>query len=265
MRSSASNELAGDPAVNVVKKMRLEYTYKGVKKALILEENEEIDLPDSAEAVGEEKATVLPTEVDFGAKGGYVLRSGAAGVYTITTASGKTVTAEIKKLPAPVTVSGAWEVKFPPKWGAADHITLDSLTSWTNYSDEGVKHFSGTATYDKEITIPGAMLGKNRSLWLDLGRVKEVAEMKLNGKDLGILWKPPFRVDITGAARAGKNRLEVRITNLWPNRLIGDAALPQEKRFTYATFQPFKATDKLLESGLIGPVTLQNSETILVK
>lgn len=265
LQSSASNDLAGDPAVNVVKRMRLEYTYNGVHKVLSLEENEEIDLPTFTDQGGKEQAVALPTEVDFSAKGGYRVRSGEAGVYTLTTASGKTLTTEIKNLPAPITVSGPWQVTFPPKWGAPEQVTFDTLFSWTQHPDEGVQHFSGTATYAKEIEIPGAMLGKNRSLWLDLGRVKEVAEVILNGKNLGICWKPPFRLDISRAAKAGKNQLQVRITNLWPNRLIGDAALPPEKRYTYAVFQPFKATDPLLESGLIGPVTIQDSETVTAK
>jgi hypothetical protein len=144
-------------------------------------------------------------------------------------------------------------------------VHLDRLISWTDHPDEGVKHFSGTATYSREIEVPAALLSRGRAVWLDLGTVKEVAEVSVNGKDLGILWRPPFRVNIAGAAHAGRNRLEVRITNLWPNRMIGDSALPQDKRFTYATFQPFKPTDPLLESGLIGPVSLMSAETVVLK
>ena len=81
--------------------------------------------------------------------------------------------------------------------------------------------------------------------------------MKLNGQDLGILWKPPFRVDATAALHPGENTLEVRVTNLWPNRMIGDAALPKEKRFTWSVFEPFKPDDALLTSGLLGPVELK--------
>lgn len=80
--------------------------------------------------------------------------------------------------------------------------------------------------------------------------------MRLNGHDLGILWKPPFRVEVTAALRPGHNKLEVRVTNLWPNRLIGDAALPENQRFTWTTFQPYQSNDPLLESGLIGPVKI---------
>ena len=103
------------------------------------------------------------------------------------------------------------------------------------------------------------------SVLLDLGAVREVAEVWLNGKSLGILWKPPFRVDLTGVVHPGLNRLEVRVTNLWPNRLIGDSALPLENRLTYATFQPYKPDDPLLDSGLIGPVTLIAEKTIVLK
>ena len=91
---------------------------------------------------------------------------------------------------------------------------------------------------------------------MDFGKVKEIAEVSLNGQDLGILWKPPFRVDATSALRPGLNKLEVKVTNLWPNRLIGDAGLPEDQRVTWTTYQPYHPNDPLLESGLLGPVRL---------
>ena len=105
-------------------------------------------------------------------------------------------------------------------------------------------------------------MAAGRELRLDLGRVKEIAEVKLNGRKLGILWKPPFRADITSAARAGKNTLEIRVTNLWPNRLIGDQRLPEKERHTWASFNPFKADSPLLESGLLGPVQVTTAARI---
>ena len=84
-----------------------------------------------------------------------------------------------------------------------------------------------------------------------------MAQVKLNGRDLGILWKPPFRADVTGALRPGANTLEIRVANLWPNRLIGDAALPASERFTWSSWHPFTKDTPLLKSGLLGPVRLE--------
>ena len=131
-------------------------------------------------------------------------------------------------------------------------------------------------------------MGAGRSLWLDLGRVKNLAEVSLNGKPLGILWKPPFRVDITGAAQPGKNKLEIKVTNLWPNRLIGDEQLASDRewngkrlkewpqwvldgkpsptgRFTFTTWHHWNKDDALLESGLIVPVRMICGVEVLAK
>ena len=153
-----------------------------------------------------------------------------AGAYEVKPADGKTDRVQVKDAPSAVEIAGPWEVHFPPKWGAPEKISLDKLTSWTEQSDPGVKYFSGTATYVKEIDISSDTLSANRSLYLYLGRVKNLAQVKLNGKDIGILWKPPFRVDLTGIASAGKNSLEIRVTNLWPNRLIGDEKIGLDAR-----------------------------------
>lgn len=185
------------------------------------------------------------------------VRAWAPGRFEVQTAAGRTLAAEAKQVPAPVEVGGPWEVRFPPKWGAPEAVTLEKLISWTEHPEPGVKYFSGTATYVKEFELPAALLGADRVVRLELGRVMNLAEVRLNDQDLGVLWKAPFEVDVTGAARSGKNRIEVRITNLWANRLIGDAALPVEKRVTYATFCPYKPDSPLLESGLFGPVRLR--------
>jgi hypothetical protein len=133
------------------------------------------------------------------------------------------------------------------------------------------------------VEIPQDPLGSNKQLWLDLGVVKNFAEVKLNGKDLGILWKPPFRMNVTGVANPGTNKLEIKVTNLWPNRLIGDEQLPADTvwrgkqlanwpvwllegkpspsgRFTFTTWHHWTRDEALLESGLIGPVTFQMAQ-----
>ena len=182
--------------------------------------------------------------------GKLVVNTSVPGHYKATTASGKTLEAHVKALPDSKDLSGPWLLRFPPKWGAPEKVQLDKLISWTEHPDGGVKHFSGTATYTTEFEWDGT------SAFMDFGKVKEIAEVSLNGQDLGILWKPPFRVDATSALRPGLNKLEVKLTNLWPNRLIGDAGLPENQRVTWTTYQPYRPGDPLLESGLLGPVRL---------
>ncbi len=145
------------------------------------------------------------------------------------------------------------------------------LTSWTEDSDDGVKYFSGIATYHKQFNLSAEQLQDDRQIHLDLGRVRYVADVYLNGKNLGILWKPPFRVDITRAAKSGKNRLIVEVANTWSNRLVGDANSPKDRRYCQTnmthslTWQmPWKDTP-LLESGLLGPVRLVTARTLNIE
>ena len=109
-------------------------------------------------------------------------------------------------------------------------MTFEKLISWSEHSDPGVKHFSGTATYAKAISVPASLIGKDKRLYLDLGNVAVMAEVTLNGKNLGILWKPPYCVDVTDAVKAGENALELSVVNLWINRMIGDELLPEDSR-----------------------------------
>lgn len=149
------------------------------------------------------------------------------------------------------------------------------------HADLGVKHFSGTASYETKLMVSSNLL--KQRVYLDLGKVEVIAQVFINGKDLGILWKPPFRVDVTEAVEAGENLLEIKVTNLWPNRLIGDAQLPEDSkwmesreglnlesipqwvqegkssptgRLTFSTWKHWNKDDALLPSGLIGPVRL---------
>ncbi len=209
-----------------------------------------------------------------------------AGTYEFLTADGKRRRIDIGGLPAPLELDGPWELEFPPHWGAPDQITLAKLMSWSDHPDAGVKHFSGTAIYRKSFDVPQESLDpKNRS-YLDLGKVAVMAQVKLNGKDLGILWKPPFRVEITDAIRSGVNQLEIRVVNLWINRMIGDEALPPDcevnpdgslkawpdwlqsgkpnpsGRFTFSTWRLWKKSDPLQESGLLGPLRIVTCETL---
>lgn len=153
-------------------------------------------------------------------------------------------------------LSRPWRVTFDPKWGGPAHAEFAELVSWTKRSEEGIKYYSGTATYRQSFDLGGALRGRQTRLALDLGEVKYVAQVRLNGKDLGVLWTKPFRVEITDAAKPSGNLLEVDVVNLWPNRIIGDAALPREKRYTHTNIS-YKEDTPLLESGLLGPVRIQ--------
>jgi hypothetical protein len=160
------------------------------------------------------------------------------------------------QLPSPLEVTGSWELHFPPKLGAPASVTLPQLGCWTKHSDPGVRHFSGTATYHKTLDVPNAFIESKQPLSLDLGEVQVMARVKLNGHDLGILWKPPYRTDVTANLKPGKNTLEISVVNLWPNRMIGDAALPEDQRISRCAWQPFQPNSPLLVSGLLGPVRI---------
>jgi hypothetical protein len=127
-------------------------------------------------------------------------------------------------------LTGPWEVHFPTNLGAPSHLRVEKLTSWTDNSDLGVKYFSGTATYTKTIQAPTTRLKPGAHIYLDLGKVRDIAEVLVNGTSVGIVWAPPYRVDITRALKPGANRLEIKVTNEWTNRQIGDRLLPPDKR-----------------------------------
>jgi (4-O-methyl)-D-glucuronate---lignin esterase len=162
-------------------------------------------------------------------------------------------------------LGGVWTVRFPPELGAPANIAFERLQSWTQNADDGVKYFSGTATYDKTFQIPQRELQSGARIWFDLGVVKDIAQVTINGKDCGMLWKPPYRLDVTDVLRSGTNQLEIRITNQWTNRLIGDRSLPAEKRVLSGSPPARSGPQALAESGLIGPVTLSISKPALRK
>jgi hypothetical protein len=164
---------------------------------------------------------------------------------------------------------------------------FDSLVSWTESDVEGVRFYSGTAIYRRQFVLKKELL-RTGHLELDLGRVEVVAEVFLNGEHLGVLWKAPFSIELGSAARPGVNDLEVRVTNLWPNRLIGDECLPADyerdgalvrrwpawlvngearpsERVTFTTWKHWNADSPLLPSGLLGPVVVRPYAHVYVK
>lgn len=153
-------------------------------------------------------------------------------------------------------LDGQWNLSFQPHRGAPSQIVMDKLTSWSENIDPGIKYFSGTGTYTKNFQVPAAWLKKDLQIWLDLGNVKCLAQVIVNGKSLGIVWKTPFRVNLTEQIKEGENKLEVKITNLWVNRLIGDQQPGITKKITYTSAAFYSGSSPLLPSGLMGPVII---------
>ncbi|MBN2476388.1 MAG: hypothetical protein JXB62_17375 [Pirellulales bacterium] len=184
------------------------------------------------------------------------------GSYRLKTADGRVVELVVDDVPSAAKVPGPWKVRFPDGWSAPERVELTALKSWTEHEHPGIRYFSGTARYETQFEIPEPWLQQDRKLFLDLGRLWAVGEVALNGKSLGIVWKPPYRLEITGAAQSGRNKLEVEIANTWSNRLVGDARSPSDRPYCRTNItrsgtpaRPWKDVP-LHESGLLGPVYL---------
>ena len=209
-----------------------------------------------------------------------------SGRYAFKTANGSGGEFESATLPTPFEIAGPWQVEFAPGGGAPNRVTFEKLIPWNDHADLGVRYFSGTAAYTKAFTMPPELMGKNQRLFLDLGHVAVVAEVRLNGRVLGTLWNTPFRVEVTDALNSGQNLLDVRVVNLWVNRQIGDEMLPEDSdrnpsgtlkkwpqwleegkpsptgRYTFTSWRLWKKDSPLQESGLLGPVTITAAKEI---
>jgi hypothetical protein len=174
-------------------------------------------------------------------------------------------------------LEGRWNVKFETIWGGPGEITFDTLCDWSKRPEDGIRYYSGIASYSKDFDLmkfPAAV--KEKQIWLDLGKVRNLARVKLNGKDLGIVWTSPWQVNIAGVIKDGHNHLEIEVANLWINRLIGDESFPWDgiqenkwpewiingtprtsKRYSFTTHRYYKKDDPLAESGLIGQVSIK--------
>jgi hypothetical protein len=149
-----------------------------------------------------------------------------------------------------------WRVLFDPNRGGPEQIDLDRLRSWSEDAREGVKYYSGAATYVKTVNVPAEVLKPGGHVWLDLGEVAELAEVTVNGRPAGIAWKTPYRLDVTKALKPGSNRIAIAVTNLWVNRIIGDLQPGVTKTYTFTGYKAYTADSPLLKSGLLGPVEL---------
>jgi hypothetical protein len=279
----AGNDLAGrDPAPFHQKELRVDYTLDGRPCHATARENETLMLLGFSAGLAPHWETTVTTD------GSPAIKTWDNGRFNLYTSEGKLLRAAAVDVPAPQPITGTWNLSFPPNWGAPPSVTLDGLTSWTDNTNTGVRYFSGTATYEKDIDISADSLKAGFELWLDLGTVKNFAEVSLNGQAFKVLWKPPFRLNITAAAKPGANHLVVKVTNLWTNRVIGDEQLPPDcewdgdqlkawpqwlldgkpsptGRLTFTTWHHLKKDSPLLASGLLGPVTLRTAEIIPAK
>jgi hypothetical protein len=184
------------------------------------------------------------------------LRTSIPGAYSATLSNGRRVNIEVSTAASQQLIAG-WTLDFPPNWGAPVHVDVPALKSWTEFSDPGIRYFSGTATYRTTVHIDADQLDPNRELWLDLGEVYEVARIRINGTPLTPLWKRPYSARIDTFLHPGDNALDVELTNLWPNRLIGDAQPGVTHRYTWTNIKKFTASSPLLTSGMLGPVILK--------
>jgi hypothetical protein len=271
----ATNSNFGDPVVNKVKRLRVVFTVDGKKQERTAAENESIEIFGQA-------AEDTPPE--------YAVHGNMLQAWKAVTLEARSSTGRKWKIvtnaPETVSVATPWTLRFQPGRGATHSEKVDSLKSWTEFADPGTKYFSGSGTYESTFNAPTNMFGKDRSVWLDLGRVKNFAEVWVNGTKIATLWKAPFLVEVTKATHTGVNQLAVRVTNLWPNRLIGDEQYPDEvqwngasiakwpqwlvdkqprpenPRVAFTTWRLYTKDSPLLESGLIGPVRVMSVKSI---
>lgn len=176
-------------------------------------------------------------------------------------------------------ISGKWNVSFLDGLGAPENIEFTNLIPWNQHIINDIKYYSGKASYKKSIDLSSRTMNSKR-IMLDLGEVAVMAKVMVNGKDAGILWRHPFIIDISQLAKKGKNEIEVTVVNLWPNRLIGDEQFPDDigydtdgtmskwpdwlinkkerttERKVFSARKQWNSDDKLLPSGLIGPVRI---------
>lgn len=252
----------GDPAYGVVKTLTVDYLVGDNLQRTSAKDPEtfRLNLPDDPAPTVERNASDLRVRstqaVSVATKAGYQgLKDGWFGSHYLT---------------------NGWTLSFPSKQPQA----LPNLVSWSEMADEQARYFSGTAVYRQSFNADAKWLRKGQHVLLDLGRVEAFARVKLNGKEVALLWKAPYRCDLTAALKSGKNQLEIEVTNLWPNRLIGDERLPADSernpdgtlkawpawlksgaksptgRSTFATWRQYGPNDPLLPSGLLGPVKL---------
>lgn len=185
----------------------------------------------------------------------------ANGNWSLKTKNGKTIKAKANKVPLPSEIKGDWDVSFPLLTGEVLDTKMNS-GSWTENENEEIKHFSGTATYKKDVQIDKKQINKNTRLFLNLGDVQNLASVSVNGKTLGVIWKPPYKIEITDAVHEGMNNIVIEVSNTWYNRLVLDAGLPKKKKQTWLGTGirngGVRKNSELIPAGILGPVTIES-------
>jgi hypothetical protein len=285
---AANNASFGDPVLNVVKQLTIDYRLN-VKEL-------RIQVPENAEAVllPMPRVTAPRYEIKGLSNGNVEAVLWRPSVIKFATVGSAGQGFRSSRSPLQLDLSQNWKVQFAPNLGAPKEATFAKLISWPEHASPGIRYFSGSATYSKAFTLPSTWNRSQSAVRLDLGTVKNFATVTLNGKSLPPLWKPPFVADVTNLVHPGLNRLSIKITNLWANRLIGDEQLPAEAdfngnhmdrwptwlkpgkakiaadrpkigRITFATWKYFDKNSPLQPSGLLGPVRLESAPVILLK
>ncbi len=258
LEMQASNAAFGrDPAGMVVKTFYLEYKLGDEVGVKSVGENTTILI--QAHGPAQDSAWVVAD-----ANGRMALAATQPGKYQITTTDNKTTEMTVSALPTQ-TIDSPWTVAFKPGWDAPATAEFSNLIDWTQSDDQGIKYYSGTAAYTTRFTVQNDIMSTHRRIWLDLGKVCIFASVKLNGKELGTLWKPPFRVDVTNALMPGSNLLQVEVTNNWVNQLIRDQQRPADQKKTWLPWQVYNANSPLQASGLVGPVKLITEARVPLK
>ena len=247
----------------------------------VVNQNEMLVLNRAADPV---PTSAEPATLANSTEGG-VLHAWQPGEYELVYSDGNRRSFSVSAVPDSIDLSTDWKLQCPTDWGP-ENVVLNKLISWTDHSDPELKYFSGTAVYTKQFDVPADRLADDLTVRLDLGDVKLFAEVIVNGKDLGTLWKPPFQVDVSELVQSKSNQLEIRVTNFWVNRLIGDEQYPSvdsyepnvkpgeglilsvpewletqtprpaTKAKTFTVWKYHTKDSPLFGSGLIGPVEL---------
>ena len=186
---------------------------------------------------------------------GFALENAAAGAYRVRLTDGRELAAQVASPKSQELPASQWTIQFQADRGApAGAQPISSFQSWAGSADPGVRYFSGTATYRTEVEVKPA---PDERVFLTLSDLHEICTVRVNGKNAGTIWAMPYRLDITASLSAGRNTLELDVTNLWPNRIIGDAQPSATRTYTKTNIRKYTASSPLLPSGLIGPVTLE--------
>jgi hypothetical protein len=180
----------------------------------------------------------------------------APGTYTTTDFAGAQESFVVQSADLNTPVIAPWTLSFPGGWGAPRSVPWDHFQSWTESSDPGIRYFSGTAVYRTTLRVPAGLFVPGRELWLQLGQVREIATVLVNGHPVETLWRRPFAARVDDQLRTGENTIEVKVSNLWPNRLIGDLQSPSAEPLAHTNVHAYTRDSPLLPSGILQPVTL---------